>query len=53
MSIGKNIQASEESGNYQIRPSLSDSFKVAAVKDIIIKVMHETLEGEKKEIILI
>lgn len=47
MSIGKNIQASDDTGNYQIRPSLSDSFKVAAVKDIIIKVMHETLEGER------
>lgn len=45
MSVRKNNQLSEDLGNYQIRPNLNDSFKVAAVKEIINQVMHETLEG--------
>lgn len=41
-------KSTDDLNNYQIRPNLSDAFKVAAVKEIIIQVMHETLEGNHK-----
>lgn len=39
-------KSSEDSSQYRIRPDLADSFKVAAVKDIVNEVMHEKLEGK-------
>lgn len=38
-------KSSDESSNYQMRPNLSDSFKVATVKEIIIEIMNGILEG--------
>lgn len=38
-------KSSDDSNNYQIRPNLCDSFKVAAVKEVIVQTMHELLEG--------
>lgn len=31
--------------NYQIRPNLNESFRVANIKDIIVDVLQQVLEG--------